>query len=105
MDDNILAPGQGATEDSMTARRHFLSWSPTLIGTVAGVRFYEHPIDGDESPLLAVMPDGRLADTGEYDLPEADQVEADYYENHTWTHGAAPAKVAGSAAASDTQGE
>ena len=27
--------------------------NPELIGVVAGIRFYEHPAYGDESPLIA----------------------------------------------------
>ena len=33
--------------------RQFVRPNLTHVGTVAGVRFYEHPIHGDESPLIA----------------------------------------------------
>ncbi len=29
--------------------------NPTLIGTVDGIDFYEHPRLGDESPLIAII--------------------------------------------------
>lgn len=34
-------------------REKFLGDNPTLIGVVAGIKFYEHPKKGDESPLIA----------------------------------------------------
>lgn len=34
-------------------REKVMAHNPTHIGTVGNVRFYEHPIHGDESPLIA----------------------------------------------------
>lgn len=43
----------------------------TLIGTVAGVRFYEDPEYGDEAPLLAERPFRKdLETTDWYELPD-----------------------------------
>lgn len=30
-----------------------MAHNPTLVGVVAGIRFYEHPLRGDEAPLVA----------------------------------------------------
>lgn len=54
-----------------------LSWwqdHATLIGTVSGIRFYEHPYLGDEAPLIAVLPDGTMGDTDFWELPSIDEV-------------------------------
>ena len=48
----------------------FMKKNPTLIGTVAGVKFYEHPVYGDEHPLLAITKEGKLKHTGCYELPQ-----------------------------------
>jgi len=42
--------------------------NPDYIGTVAGVRFHEHPTFGDEAPLIAKI-DGRWVKTCFYELP------------------------------------
>ena len=78
----------------MSAVDEFLSHKPTLIGRVGGVPFYEHPILGDEHPMLAII-DGRLVNTQEYDLPHADVMEADYYETLAWSDGPAKATASG----------
>ena len=52
----------------------FLAKNPTLICRIHGVRFYEHPTRGDESPLLAILPDGRLIRTDFWDRPHRDDV-------------------------------
>lgn len=52
----------------------FLALNPTLIGTVLGVQFFEHPTYGDESPLLAMNKSGLLVDTGYYELPSFHEV-------------------------------
>ena len=76
--------------------REFLSYSPALIGTVEceidgrprqRVRFYEHPILGDEHPLLAVLPGRGLVNSDSYDLPCADEIEADDYHSYDWNRG------------------
>jgi hypothetical protein len=38
-------------------KQNFIDKKPILIGIVRGVKFYEHPIFGDESPLVAIMGD------------------------------------------------
>lgn len=49
----------------------FLAKHPTLIGTVAGISFYEHPEYGDEMSLCVIVPDGRfLESSGFCDLPD-----------------------------------
>lgn len=47
--------------------------SATHLFTVAGVRFFEHPIYGDESPLLASV-NGDMIHTDFWERPEADEV-------------------------------
>ena len=49
----------------------FLAQRPTLVGTVLGNRFYEHPRLGDEAPLVVITADGRKRCSGFYDLPSA----------------------------------
>ena len=41
-------------EIRMLNRDKLLNRRPTLVGTVNGVRFYEHPVYGDEAPLVMV---------------------------------------------------
>lgn len=53
----------------------FLSRNPTLIGIVAGIRFYEHPTYGDESPLVAILPDGRKKLSPYWECPDACELE------------------------------
>jgi len=43
------------------------------VGVVAGVRFYEHPTRGDESPLM-VLRDGRLVPSPYWELPTLDEL-------------------------------
>ena len=42
----------------------------TQIGQAFGWTFYEHPIKGDEAPLLAYRTGYRVWDTQDYDIPE-----------------------------------
>jgi len=54
-------------------RDKFFSYNPELIGTVAGVRFYECPWHGDEAPLVAVT--GKQCGYSHWhDLPTANEV-------------------------------
>lgn len=46
-----------------------MAHNPTLIGTVLGVKFYEHPTRGDEAGLIAVDLQGQAWLTDWYDLP------------------------------------
>ena len=48
----------------------FLSKNPTLIGTVAGHRFYEHPDLGDESPLIEITPAGKVRRSEFWEVPD-----------------------------------
>ena len=53
----------------------FLALKPEYIGTVAGVRFFEHPEHGDDAPLVAVTRQGKLvADSGHWELPDSMEV-------------------------------
>jgi len=47
---------------------------PAYLFTVAGLRFYEHPTKGDESPML-VRWNSIFIDSGFYDTPEGHEVE------------------------------
>ena len=38
----------------------FLAKDPTFLGRVNGVDLYEHPSLGDESPLMAITPEGKV---------------------------------------------
>lgn len=57
--------------------KNFLSYNPTRIGSVGGAIYYEHPLLGDETTLLAVY-DGYLWDTSEYEVPDSN-------DTHFWT--------------------
>lgn len=48
--------------------------NPSMIGMVLGIRFYEHPILGDESPLIAVTKD-YCGVTEFYELPTREDIE------------------------------
>lgn len=50
----------------------FMEMKPTLIGRVRGVDLYESPTQGDEVPLRAVTPDGRVKVTSHWELPSFD---------------------------------
>ena len=47
----------------------FMDKNPTFIGTVAGFDFYEHPTLGDETTLRVITPEGKVKDSGCYELP------------------------------------
>ena len=59
------------------SREKFLARNPSLIGVVAGVRFYECVIHGDEAPLIAVT-DEQCGYTDYYELPKLDEFVSDY---------------------------
>jgi hypothetical protein len=42
----------------------------TPLGQAYGYRFYEHPFEGDEHPILALDREGNVFNTREYDLPD-----------------------------------
>ena len=52
----------------------FLAKNPYFVGEVAGVKFYEHPTLGDESPLVSIK-DGVLKHTEFYELPRKCDLE------------------------------
>lgn len=54
--------------------KSFLKRNPTKIGTVGGVDFYEHPVNGDESPMYAITNKGKLKITDFWELPNFDDV-------------------------------
>lgn len=56
----------------------FMAQKPTHLGTVYGeVEVYEHPVYGDEAPVIGVSHKHRLAfNTGFYD-PDTDQGDAE----------------------------
>jgi hypothetical protein len=47
--------------------------NPTFLKEVCGVSFYEHPLLGDEYPVIAVMPDGQIMDDW-WDIPTEDEM-------------------------------
>lgn len=51
----------------------FLARNPTLIGTVAGDSFYEHPEHGDIVPLVVIRSNGRISYSDFYDLPSVEE--------------------------------
>ena len=51
--------------------RAFLTQNPTFIGRVNGVDLYDHPDFGDEAPLFAITPSGRLKRTDCWELPDS----------------------------------
>lgn len=55
-----------------TAAERFLAKNPTFIGRVNEWDFYECPIDGDESPLIAITEAGFKRLTSEWELPSSD---------------------------------
>lgn len=52
----------------------FLAKSPTFIGTVGGINFYENPILGDESPLIYIGQDRKVRVSDFHDFPSLDEV-------------------------------
>lgn len=54
---------------SIEAGERFLAKNPTLLATVQGVNFYEHPTQGDESPVFAIR-NGYLILTDAWDCDD-----------------------------------
>lgn len=54
----------------------FLAKNPTRIAIVGGFAFYECPTHGDEAPLRALTPDGKLKTSPFWDAPSAEDVNA-----------------------------
>ena len=53
----------------------FMDRKPTRIGTVAGVRFYEHPELGDEGFLIVITRRGTIAVSNFWELPEVEDLD------------------------------
>ena len=62
------------TDKTATRVERFLSRQPTHIATVRGYHLYEDPIWGDEAPIQAITPEGRLVDTRFFDVPTTDEL-------------------------------
>jgi hypothetical protein len=50
----------------------FLARDPYLLMQVEGYKLWEHPTYGDEAPVYMSTPNGRLINTGFYDLDDFD---------------------------------
>lgn len=50
----------------------FLAANPTQLGSFGGFKLWEHPTRGDEAPIYMTTPDGRLINTGFYDMGDFD---------------------------------
>ena len=50
----------------------FFEHNPTLLMTIGEYRLWEHPTRGDTAPVYMTTPDGRLINTGFYDLGDFD---------------------------------
>lgn len=59
-------------ESKVSALDAFLSKDPTLLATHGDYRVWEHPTMGDTAPVFLSTPDGRLINTGFYDLGDFD---------------------------------
>ncbi|EHA1078713.1 hypothetical protein FG297_22540 [Vibrio alginolyticus] len=54
-------------------KKDFLASNPNHVGTVANIRFYECPVRGDESPLIAIKGEHCVL-TSDFDMPCADEM-------------------------------
>ena len=50
----------------------FLFQNPTKLGSFSGFDLWEHPTRGDTAPIYMTTPDGRLINTGFYDMGDFD---------------------------------
>lgn len=50
----------------------FFEHKPTLILSIGRYSLWEHPLRGDSAPLYMSTPDGRLINTGFYDIGDFD---------------------------------
>ena len=60
----------------MINRVKFFALCPSLIGTVAGVRYFEDPIHGDEETLIAVT-SSTIEHTPHYELQDVIEANQD----------------------------
>ena len=59
-----------------TKQEKLMASNPHLFATVNGFKFYEHPIHGDESPLMMMQPNGELIEFSDwFDIPDPDELE------------------------------
>ena len=59
-----------------TRQEKLMASNPHLFATVNGFKFYEHPIHGDESPLMMMQPYGELIEFSDwFDIPDPDELE------------------------------
>ena len=56
----------------MTPTQKFLSLNPYRLASFGGFDLWEHPTRGDSAPIYMTTPDGRLINTGFYDLGDFD---------------------------------
>jgi hypothetical protein len=56
----------------MTPLERFLSKNPTLLASYGDYSVWEHPTRGDTAPVYMSTSDGRLINTGFYDLGDFD---------------------------------
>lgn len=56
----------------MTTTAAFLEKNPTRLATIDGYSLWEHPTRGDTAPIYMTTPDGRLINTGFYDMGDFD---------------------------------
>jgi hypothetical protein len=54
------------------ATQKFLDLNPTELAAFGGFKLWEHPTRGDTAPIYMTAPDGRLINTGFYDLGDFD---------------------------------
>jgi hypothetical protein len=50
----------------------FFAHNPTLLAEYGDYKLWEHPTRGDTAPVYMSTPDGRLINTGFYDLGDFD---------------------------------
>ena len=50
----------------------FMLHNPTLLASFGGYKLYEHPTRGDTAPIYMTTLEGRLINTGFYDLGDFD---------------------------------
>jgi len=58
--------------NTMTSLDKFMSHNPTFLASFGGYKLYEHPTRGDTAPIYMTTPNGRLINTGFYDLGDFD---------------------------------
>jgi hypothetical protein len=56
----------------MTSLERFLSKGPTQLASYGDYKAWEHPTEGDSAPIFLSTPDGKLINTGFYDLGDFD---------------------------------